>query len=225
MGVSYIICMRLIACLLLAAAMPLSAGEWYGGMFTNAPSDTVPEPSAVRADPAAEENDAGLEEPEDMVVYTAQELRERIGGGTKAGGDGLGRAILQAGAAYLGTPYGTGRGRMDCSLFVKTSLMDVGAADQGFPRTAAEQFRAAEQGRERLRMLKPGEKPRPGDLIFFRHTAGGKHYKGITHVGLFTGPDYGKAGTDIIHASSRRGVIAAQVTGMKIAGFARISSD
>jgi len=208
------------------AAMPLKAGEWYSGMNPGSAPEGVPEPSPARAQAEAEpQDDVGGEEPQDVKIYSKEELRDMFRAfSSRGGGEDLGREVLQAAAAYLGTPYGTGHGHMDCSLFVKTALVDAGAADGSFPRTAAEQYRAAEQGRAGLRLLRKGEAPRPGDLIFFRNTVHAHKYKGITHVGLYTGPKFGAAGTDIMHASSSNGVVAARVTGMKIAGFARLKA-
>lgn len=44
------------------------------------------------------------------------------------------RKVLLAGAKYLGTPYGTKDGQMDCSRFVSTAYSDAGIAKSVYPQ-------------------------------------------------------------------------------------------
>ncbi len=48
------------------------------------------------------------------------------------------RKVLLAGATYLGTPYGTKDGQMDCSRFVATAYSDAGIAKTLYPQKSSD---------------------------------------------------------------------------------------
>ncbi len=86
----------------------------------------------------------------------------------------VGSEIVIRAISLLGAPYrygGSGPTAFDCSGLVKYIHEEIGI---GVPRTAAEQYRAAEP----VRM----EEIEPGDLVFFR-TRG----KQVSHVGIYAG--------------------------------------
>ncbi len=113
----------------------------------------------------------------------------RSGTGTTEAGGVRGRLVHEA-RSWLGTPYnygGLSRSGIDCSGLTSRIFH---AAGLELPRTARDQF-------ETGTLIMNGRDVRPGDLVFFRNTAG----RGITHVGIFIGSG------SFIHASTRRGVI------------------
>ncbi len=52
--------------------------------------------------------------------------------------DSQARKVLVAGAPYMGTPYGTGKGQMDCSNFVKMAFRDAGISTSVYPQTSSD---------------------------------------------------------------------------------------
>jgi probable lipoprotein NlpC len=99
------------------------------------------------------------------------------------------RAIVKEAKAWLGAPYragGVDKGGTDCSGLVYRVF---GRAGIKLPRTASDMFSKGKA--VSMRDLCPG------DLVFFRNTAG----RGITHVGIAIG------GASFIHSSTTRGVI------------------
>jgi cell wall-associated NlpC family hydrolase len=101
--------------------------------------------------------------------------------------------VVDAAYRWIGTPYrsgGTDRDGMDCSGFVTTVYQSIGRT---LPRTARELF---SEGR-----AIPLSTARPGDLVFFKNTAG----RGITHVGIFTGAQ------EFLHSSTSKGVIVSRL--------------
>lgn len=97
--------------------------------------------------------------------------------------------LISRAQSLRGTPYrfgATGNGSFDCSGFTQHVFRRQGIA---LPRTAAEQYRRGDTiARDGLE---------PGDLVFFRNTAG---RSGISHVGMYIGEG------NFIHASSHGGV-------------------
>ena len=103
------------------------------------------------------------------------------------------KAVVDAAYRWIGTPYrpgGTDREGMDCSGFVTTVYQSIG---RSLPRTARDMF---SEGRSI-----PQSATRPGDLVFFKNTAG----RGITHVGIFVGS------MEFIHSSTSKGVIVSRL--------------
>ncbi len=103
------------------------------------------------------------------------------------------RAIVKEAKAWLGTPYRGGGGDKsgtDCSGLVYRVF---GRSGIKLPRIAADMF--AKGKAVAMRDICPG------DLVFFRNTAG----RGITHVGIAIG------GASFIHSSTSRGVIVSRL--------------
>jgi cell wall-associated NlpC family hydrolase len=99
------------------------------------------------------------------------------------------KRVVRECVAWLGRDYcsgGTGGDCFDCSGLVTRVFATVGVA---LPRSARDMYEAGSAVRKSALL--------PGDLVFFRNTAG----RGITHVGVYVG------GGAFIHASTRRGVI------------------
>ena len=95
--------------------------------------------------------------------------------------------LLEAIDDWYGTRYrfgGTTKSGIDCSAFVR-EVYKV-AFDIELPRTAREQFRAAQMAVSNLQI---------GDLLFF-NTRGG-----VSHVGVYLGNN------KFVHASTKKGVI------------------
>jgi len=94
---------------------------------------------------------------------------------------GLGLEIAHAAEALIGSPYqygGSGPDTFDCSGLVSYVHREFGFST---PRTAAQQFAAAEPvARSNLRA---------GDLVFFRLSGGS-----VSHVGIYIG------GNEFVHA-------------------------
>gem|GEM_PF-750009 len=93
---------------------------------------------------------------------------------------------------FLGLRYrlgGSGIKYIDCGMFTRMAMISAGIAEKVFNRTAAMQYRYAEQGDMGLFLRPAGEPPQPGDLVFFnwRTRFQKRRYKGITHVGFFLG--------------------------------------
>ncbi|MDH7516049.1 MAG: C40 family peptidase [Bacteroidota bacterium] len=104
----------------------------------------------------------------------------------------LRRTVLAKARSYIGTPYspgGTTRGGMDCSGFVSTVYLSAGI---NLPRTAAAMYTVGKPV--------PRGKIKPGDLVFFRDTAG----PGITHVAIALDAE------SFIHSSTTLGVIVSR---------------
>jgi murein DD-endopeptidase / murein LD-carboxypeptidase len=90
---------------------------------------------------------------------------------------------------WLGRDYcggGTGEECFDCSGLVTRVYSNIGIL---LPRSARDMFGVGRSVRR--------ADLRPGDLVFFRNTAG----RGITHVGVYAG------GGMFIHSSTHKGVI------------------
>lgn len=90
---------------------------------------------------------------------------------------------------WLGKDYcsgGTGGDCFDCSGLVTRVFQTVGIS---LPRSASDMYEVGSSVKKSALL--------PGDLVFFRNTAG----RGITHVGVYVG------GSMFIHASTHRGVI------------------
>ena len=101
--------------------------------------------------------------------------------------------VIREAKRWLGTPYryrGTDAAGMDCSGLVSTAFARTGIS---LPRTARDMYKRGKSTSVRERI--------PGDLVFFRNTAG----KGITHVGIYLG------GYSFIHSSTTRGVIVSSL--------------
>lgn len=101
--------------------------------------------------------------------------------------------LIDEALRYEGTPYryhGDTEKGMDCSGLVSASFRAIG---KKIPRTASEQYRAGSPLRT--------EELIPGDLVFFRNTAG----PGITHVGIYLDEGW------FIHSSTSRGVIRSRL--------------
>lgn len=105
------------------------------------------------------------------------------------------RSVLFAGAVYMGTPYGTKSGQLDCSAFVKAAFKDAGIAtgDNGvYPGKSSEKtlswFRNnhPEQLHETDRYSSSDWKP--GDVLIYVDTNGK-----ATHLALFVGEIGGTA--------------------------------
>lgn len=100
--------------------------------------------------------------------------------------------VLNEAVKYLGIRYRLGGGGVkyiDCGMFTRMAMVSAGIVEKVFNRTAAMQYRYAEQGDMGLFLRKAGESPQPGDLVFFnwRTRFQKRRYKGITHVGFFLG--------------------------------------
>ena len=63
---------------------------------------------------------------DDLTEWTAQVIQSLPEGDV--------RKVLFAGAQYLGTPYGTNTGQMDCSKFVSTAFKDAGIPKTVYPQ-------------------------------------------------------------------------------------------
>lgn len=108
--------------------------------------------------------------------------------------------IINTARGYLGTPYGTGSGRLDCSGLVKRVYSEVFGASAGGLQTVA-----AGQGQycENAGVVIDQSSLRPGDLIFWAFKRGGywvrpERYRQISHVGIYVDGN-------IIDASSANG--------------------
>ncbi|NLP09125.1 C40 family peptidase [bacterium] len=100
--------------------------------------------------------------------------------------------VLNEAVKFLGLRYrlgGSGVKYIDCGMFTRMAMISAGIAEKVFNRTAAMQYRYAEQGDMGLFLRPAGEPPQPGDLVFFnwRTRFQNRRYKGITHVGFFLG--------------------------------------
>ena len=100
--------------------------------------------------------------------------------------------VLSGAVKFLGLRYrlgGSGVKYIDCGMFTRMAMISAGMAEKVFNRTAAMQYRYAEQGNMGLFLRPAGEPPQPGDLVFFnwRTRFQKRRYKGITHVGFFLG--------------------------------------
>jgi len=100
--------------------------------------------------------------------------------------------VLNEAVKFLGLRYrlgGSGVKYIDCGMFTRMAMISAGIAEKVFNRTAAMQYRYAEQGDMGLFLRPAGEPPQPGDLVFFnwRTRFQKRRYKGITHVGFFLG--------------------------------------
>ncbi len=100
--------------------------------------------------------------------------------------------------AHAGMPWrygGTGHdGTIDCSAYVRNVYRAVfGVGTEAMPRTAAALGNTG-------RRLRRGERPRPGDLLYFRD-------RGNAHAGIYVGEG------EFIHASVRRGVTRDRLAG------------
>lgn len=101
--------------------------------------------------------------------------------------------VLKESKKWLGTPYkygGNGKSGVDCSGFVSLVYAKAGVS---LPRRARDMFSVGTPT--------PIRSIQPGDLVFFKNTAG----KGITHVGIYTGQ------SKFIHASSSSGVVTSSL--------------
>lgn len=92
-----------------------------------------------------------------------------------------GQQLLYQASQQIGKPYvlgGDGQYSTDCGQLVKSS-----ASKANLSRCADEQYRSAKTGKHGL---SSGEKPRPGDLLFFNYptSQSGLAYGGVTHVGI-----------------------------------------
>jgi len=99
-------------------------------------------------------------------------------------------ALVERVRGLLGTPYlwgGRTAAGIDCSGLTQQLLAEQGLA---VPRDAVHQFRAAKR-------LPAGERPRPGDLVFFKNRAGR-----VAHVGLSLGGGYFVQSRGIVRVSS-----------------------
>jgi hypothetical protein len=137
--------------------------------------------------------------------------------------------VLNEAVKFLGIRYRLGGGGVkyiDCGMFTRMAMISAGIAEKIFNRTAAMQYKYAEQGDMGLFLRKSGETPQPGDLVFFnwRTRFQKRRYKGITHVGFFLG----KVGDSmlVLEAASRgerKVTIKDRADSMScIAGFAQI---
>jgi hypothetical protein len=100
--------------------------------------------------------------------------------------------VLNEAVKFLGLRYrlgGSGVKYIDCGMFTRMSMVRAGIVEKLFNRTAAAQYKYAEQGDMGLYLRKAGETPQPGDLVFFnwRTRFQKRRYKGITHVGFYLG--------------------------------------
>ena len=105
----------------------------------------------------------------------------------------LRQAIIADAKEWIGTPYragGSDREGTDCSGMVWSVFADHG---RKLPRSAKEMFR---EGKAVY-----ASTISPGDLVFFKNTAG----PGITHVGIYLGL------LEFIHSSTRKGVIISRL--------------
>ena len=110
------------------------------------------------------------------------------------------RTVVEESYRWLGVPYaygGNGRSGVDCSGLVARVYTKVGVR---LPRSAREMYGVGRKI-DRSQLV-------PGDLVFFRNTAG----SGITHVGIYVGNQH------FVHASTRKGVIS---SGLKEEYYAR----
>jgi hypothetical protein len=137
--------------------------------------------------------------------------------------------VLNEAVKFLGIRYRLGGGGVkyiDCGMFTRMAMISAGIAEKFFNRTAAAQYKYAEQGDMGLLLRDEGEEPQPGDLVFFnwRTRFQKRRYKGITHVGFFLG----KVGDRmlVLEAASRgerRVTIKDRADATdRIAGFAQI---
>ncbi len=113
---------------------------------------------------------------------------------TTAGTTSLRARIVQDAKSWRGTPYrygGRSKEGTDCSGLVYTVFARHGLS---LPRRAADQYKAGKPVRSDVLA--------PGDLVFFRNTAG----PGITHVGIYVGNG------SFIHSSTRKGVIISRLS-------------
>lgn len=104
------------------------------------------------------------------------------------------RHILAEAKSWIGTPYryrGNTRRGVDCSGLVSNVFESIG---KKLPRTAQQMYS--------IGTFVSTQQLRPGDVVFFKNTAG----KGITHVGIYTGS------FRFIHSSTSRGVIESRLT-------------
>ncbi len=100
--------------------------------------------------------------------------------------------VLNEAVKFLGIKYRLGGGGVkyiDCGMFTRMAMISAGIAEKIFNRTAAAQYKYAEQGDMGLLMRGENEEPQPGDLVFFnwRTRFQKRRYKGITHVGFYLG--------------------------------------
>ncbi len=102
-----------------------------------------------------------------------------------ADAEGLRANLVETARSYLGVPYlwgGTTARGFDCSGLAMAVYRLNGLR---LPRSTREQFEAGEKV--------PGDRLRPGDLVFFATTGTGD----VSHVGIYIGDDY------FIHAPNR----------------------
>jgi len=103
------------------------------------------------------------------------------------------KIVLNESRKWLGTPYkygGKSRAGTDCSGFVYSVYSTAGVS---LPRRARDMYSVGVP-------VNP-KKILPGDLVFFKNTAG----SGITHVGIYTGR------AQFIHASATSGVVTSSL--------------
>jgi RHS repeat-associated protein len=118
---------------------------------------------------------------------------------------GQGEQILIAAESYEGTPYksgGNSKKGIDCSHLVCDALNKVGIAVMW---QHANDFTQAVN----LRALKPGEQPRSGDIVIWKHNPTG-------HVGVYDG-DPSKPGYNIVSATDH-GVMHSQTSSFSTLG-------
>lgn len=96
--------------------------------------------------------------------------------------DSLGGKVIQEAFTYLGVPYGTGSGQVDCSLLVQRAYGSVGV---NLPRVSHDQGKYCYGLNGEI----PRSELRPGDLVFLtsNHCNCGR-FREIHHVGFIIGP-------------------------------------
>ncbi|MCH7548899.1 MAG: C40 family peptidase, partial [Candidatus Krumholzibacteriota bacterium] len=123
------------------------------------------QPGAEAADSAKAEESQKQEKASQVATVTPEEEPIHV----------TGKEVLEKAEAFLGAPYrygGTTPKGVDCSGLIYSVFRDFGIA---LPRTTAHQSEFGTHVRK--------NQLQPGDLIFFRTTAGAH----ATHVGIYAG--------------------------------------
>jgi len=161
------------------------------------------EPPAVAGKPVGGPWEWGDKPLPILQVYNDKEISAMR---ASAAGPQASNKIVEAALYHLKKPYeygADGEEAIDCSMLALKALAGAGIPSRRLPRSAADQFYHAVNVKKILAQVPQGEKPLPGDLVYFNFpSAKAKNrYLKISHVAIFMGPTFDRRqGIDLINA-------------------------